>query len=203
MYGTIEETADRRGSKVELLSSPSGILVNWNGGADVQHRFLLAGILGAVALVLSVTPLGFIPVPNLSTYATTMHIPAIIGGIMGGPLVGALVGCILALFTMHLFLGNLVACFVPRLLIGVAAFYTWKALGRGNFGIVMGSLAGTATNTIGVLGLMVLMGYFRFEQVIPVFLLNGTLELVLSACVVLPVVRILQKVVKRDFYPRR
>lgn len=164
----------------------------------MRHRFLLAGILSAVALVLSVTPLGLIPVPNLSTYATTMHIPAIIGGIMGGPLVG----CILALFTMHLFLGNLVACFVPRLLIGVAAFYTWRALGRGSFGVVVGSLAGTATNTIGVLGLMVLMGYFRFEQVIPVFLLNGTLELMLSACVVLPVVRVLQKVVKCDFHSR-
>ncbi|MCX7729619.1 MAG: ECF transporter S component, partial [Candidatus Caldatribacterium sp.] len=145
----------------------------------MYRRFLLAGILGAFALVLSMTPLGLIPVPNLSTYATTMHIPAIIGGIMGGPLVGALVGCVLALFTMHLFLGNLVACFVPRLLIGVVAFYTWSALGRGNLGTVVGSLAGTATNTVGVLGLMVLMGYFRFEQVIPFFVLNGTLELIL------------------------
>lgn len=162
------------------------------------RRFLFAGILGAVSLVLSVTPLGFIPVPNLSTYATTMHIPAIIGGIMGGPLVGALVGCILAAFTMHLFLGNLVACFVPRILIGVVAFYVWRALGKRDFGVVMGSLAGTATNTVGVLGLMVLMGYFRFEQVIPIFLLNGTLELVLSALVILPIVRVLQKVVKLD-----
>ncbi len=168
----------------------------------MYRRFLFAGVLGAVTLVLSVTPLGLIPVPNLSTYATTMHIPAIIGGIVGGPLVGALVGCILALFTMHLFLGNLVACFVPRLLIGIVAFSTWKALGRGNLGVVVGSLTGTVTNTVGVLGLMVLMGYFRFEQVIPVFLLNGTLELVLSAALVLPIVRILQKVVKSDFHSR-
>lgn len=111
-------------------------------------------------------------------------------------------GCILAFFTMHLFLGNIVACFVPRLLIGVVAFYTWRVLGRGNLGVVVGSLAGTATNTIGVLGLMVLMGYFRFEQVIPVFLLNGTLELALSALVVLPIVRILKKVVKSDLNSR-
>ncbi|MBC7217404.1 MAG: ECF transporter S component [Candidatus Caldatribacterium sp.] len=164
----------------------------------MYRHFLFAGILGAVTLVLSVTPLGFVPVPNLSTYATTMHIPAIIGGIIGGPLVG----CILAFFTMHLFLGNIVACFVPRLLIGAVAFYTWRALGRGNLGVVVGSLAGTATNTIGVLGLMVLMGYFRFEQVIPVFLLNGTLELALSALVVLPIVRILKKVVKSDLNSR-
>lgn len=73
----------------------------------MYRHFLFAGVLGAVTLVLSVTPLGLIPVPSLSTYATTMHIPAIIGGIVGGPLVGALVGCILALFTMHLFWGIL------------------------------------------------------------------------------------------------
>jgi len=166
------------------------------------RRFLFAGILGAVTAVLSLTPLGLIPVPNLSTYATTMHIPAIIGGIVGGPLVGALVGCILAVFTMHLFLGNFLACFVPRLLIGVVAFYVWKLLGKRDFGVVVASLAGTATNTVGVLGLMVLMGYFRFVQVVPVFLLNGTLELLLSALVVLPIVRVLRKVVRLDFDSR-
>ncbi|MGQ9623444.1 MAG: ECF transporter S component [Candidatus Caldatribacteriaceae bacterium] len=165
------------------------------------RRFLFAGVLGAVSLVLSVTPLGFIPVPNLSTYATTMHIPAIIGGIMGGPLVGALVGCILAVFTMHLFLGNLVACFVPRVLIGVVAFYVSKAFRGGDLGTVLAALSGTATNTVGVLGLMVLMGYFRFEQVVPIFLLNGTLELILSALVVLPIVRVLKKAVKLDSDP--
>lgn len=67
---------------------------------------------------------------------------------------------------------------------------------------MVGSLAGTVTNTVGVLSLMVLMGYFRFEQVIPVLLLNGTLELVLSAALVLLTVRILQKVVKFDFHSR-
>ncbi len=162
------------------------------------RKFLLAGVLGAISGVLALTPLGLIPVPNLSTYATTMHIPAIIGGIMGGPVVGALVGCILAFFTMHLFMGNLVACFLPRIAIGVVAYLLWVTMKRSELGIVIGSLGGTFTNTVGVLGLMVLMKYFTWEQVLPIFLLNGILELIIAAIIVLPIVRVLRKVVKVD-----
>jgi len=162
------------------------------------RKFIFAGVLGGISGVLALTPLGLIPVPNLSTYATTMHIPAIIGGIIGGPVVGALVGCILAFFTMHLFLGNLVACFLPRIFIGVVAYFLWKALGKSNLGVVAGSLGGTITNTVGVLGLMVWMKYFTWEQVLPIFLLNGILELVISGVIVLPIVKVILKVVKLD-----
>jgi uncharacterized membrane protein len=162
------------------------------------RKFVFAGVLGGISGVLALTPLGLIPVPNLSTYATTMHIPAIIGGIIGGPVTGALVGCILAFFTMHLFLGNLVACFLPRIFIGVVAYFLWKALGKSNLGVVVGSLGGTITNTVGVLGLMVWMKYFTWEQVLPIFLLNGILELVISGVVVLPIVKVILRVVKID-----
>ncbi|MEN3186671.1 MAG: ECF transporter S component [Atribacterota bacterium] len=166
------------------------------------RKFVFAGVLGGISGILALTPLGLIPVPNLSTYATTMHIPAIIGGIIGGPLVGALVGCVLAFFTMHLFLGNLVACFLPRIFIGVVAYFLWRVLGKGNLGILFGSLGGTLTNTVGVLGLMVFMKYFTWEQVLPIFLVNGILELLISGVVVLPIVKIVLRVFTIDSYPR-
>ncbi|MDI3543211.1 MAG: hypothetical protein PWP57_815 [Candidatus Atribacteria bacterium] len=159
-------------------------------------KFVLAGVLGAISVVLSITPLGLIPVPNLSSYATTMHIPAIIGGIIGGPEVGALVGLILAFSTLHLFAGNVLACFLPRILIGVVAYYIWRWSGKKDWGIVLGSLGGTFTNTIGVLGLMVVTGFFTWEQILPVLVLNGVLELVISGILALPLVRILKRVVK-------
>ena len=159
-------------------------------------KFVLAGVLGAISVVLSITPLGLIPVPNLSSYATTMHIPAIIGGIIGGPGVGALVGLILAFSTLHLFAGNVLACFLPRILIGVVAYYIWRWSGKKDWGIVLGSLGGTFTNTIGVLGLMVVTGFFTWEQILPVLVLNGVLELVISGILALPLVRILKRVVK-------
>ncbi len=159
-------------------------------------KFVLAGVLGAISVVLSLTPLGLIPVPNLASYATTMHIPAIIGGIIGGPEVGALVGLILAFSTLHLFAGNVLACFLPRLLIGVVAYYIWKWSGKKDWGIVLGSLGGTFTNTIGVLGLMVVTGFFTWAQVLPIFVLNGVLELIISGIIVLPLVRVIRRVVK-------
>lgn len=159
-------------------------------------KFVLAGVLGAISVVLSITPLGLIPVPNLASYATTMHIPAIIGGIIGGPEVGALVGLILAFSTLHLFAGNVLACFLPRILIGVVAYYIWRWSGKKDWGIVLGSLGGTFTNTIGVLGLMVVTGFFTWEQILPVLVLNGVLELVISGILALPLVRILKRVVK-------
>ncbi|MDK2897504.1 MAG: hypothetical protein PWP04_1624 [Candidatus Atribacteria bacterium] len=160
------------------------------------RSFVLAGVLGAVSIMLSLTPIGMIPVPNLAGYATTVHIPAIVGGIIGGPLVGAMVGLILAFSTMHLFLGNLVACFVPRLLIGVVSYLVWDKLGRKDWAVVAASLAGTATNTVGVLGFMVLFRFFTWEQVIPIFALNGVLELIISGIIVWPIIKIIQRVVK-------
>ena len=51
----------------------------------------VAGVFGALAIVLSFTPLGLIPVPNISGAATSLHLPAIVAGIVGGPVVGGLV----------------------------------------------------------------------------------------------------------------
>jgi len=164
-------------------------------------KVVLAGVLGAISVILSVTPIGLIPVPNLSGSATTMHIPAIVGGIIGGPAVGALVGIILAFSTMHLFFAlgvNLVACFIPRIFIGVIAYYVWLGLKKNNVGIVASSLAATFTNTIGVLGLAVAFGNFTWQQIVPIIALNGTLELIISAIVVLPLVKILQRQFVRE-----
>lgn len=60
---------------------------------------------------------------------------------------------------------NLVACFVPRILIGVVAYYIWAGLKKGNIGIIASSLGATFVNTIGVLGLAVLFGNFTLQQI--------------------------------------
>ena len=159
-------------------------------------KLVLASVLGAISIVLSVTPIGLIPVPNLSGSATTMHIPAIVGGIIGGPFVGALVGLFLAFATMNLFFAlgvNLFACFIPRILIGVVAYYVWIGLKKGNIAIFASSLGATFVNTIGVLGLAVVFGNFTLKQIIPIIALNGTLELIFSVVIVFPLVKILQR----------
>lgn len=94
----------------------------------------IIGVLGAISVVLGVTPLGFIPVGP--TRATIMHIPVIIGSIMEGPIVGGLVGLIFGLFSIFqavtnptpvsfVFLNPLVSV-VPRVLIGITTYYVYN-----------------------------------------------------------------------------
>jgi hypothetical protein len=69
----------------------------------------------------------------------------------------------------------------------------WAGLKKGNIGIIASSLGATFVNTIGVLGLAVLFGNFTLQQIAPIIALNGTLELIFSAIIVLPLVKILQR----------
>ena len=100
------------------------------------RKLVIIGMLGAISVVLGMTPLGFIPVGP--TRATIMHIPVIIGSIMEGPLVGGLVGLIFGLFSIYqavtaptpvsfVFLNPLVSI-LPRVLIGISAYYTYSSL---------------------------------------------------------------------------
>lgn len=94
----------------------------------------ISAALGAIAIVLGYTPLGFIAFPTPAGAATTMHIPVIIAGVLEGPLVGAFVGGIFGFWsfvrsTTAIF-KNPVIAFGPRILIGVIAFLVFAALQR-------------------------------------------------------------------------
>ncbi|MCB0045732.1 MAG: ECF transporter S component [Caldilineaceae bacterium] len=96
------------------------------------RSIVITGILAAVAILLGATRLGFIPVPNPSGNATIMHVPAIIAGIIAGPVSGLIVGGIFGLYsflssTTPFFKDPLVAI-LPRLFIGVTAYYAYVSL---------------------------------------------------------------------------
>ena len=157
------------------------------------RRIVITGILAAIAILLGVTRIGFIPVPNVSGNATIMHVPAIIGGVMEGPLVGLLVGGIFGLFSflqasIPLFKDPLVAV-LPRLFIGVTAYYSYAALRRQNeyLALVVAAVIGTLTNTVGVLGIAILRGYLTLEATIPI-LPQAVAELVIAAVITVAVV---------------
>ena len=56
------------------------------------RKMAIIGVLSAISIMLSMTPLGFIPIGP--TNATIMHIPVIIGAVVEGPVVGMVVGFI-------------------------------------------------------------------------------------------------------------
>ena len=158
------------------------------------RRIVVAGVLGAIAIVLGVTRLGFIPVPNVSGSATIMHIPAIVGAVLEGPVVGIVTGGIFGLFSMlqdttGLFTNPLVSV-VPRLLIGLLAWLAYRSLGRfsTDLAAAVAGVVGTLTNTILVVGMLIAFGLIP-AAAIPLIVPQAIAELVVAAIITPIVVR--------------
>jgi uncharacterized membrane protein len=157
------------------------------------RKIVITGVLAAIAILLGVTRFGFIPVPNVSGNATIMHVPAIIGGVMEGPLVGLLVGGIFGTFsflqaTSPIFANPLVSI-VPRLFIGVTAYYSYKAVKSQNeyLALVIAGIVGTLTNTILVLGAAIAFDLLGTE-VIPALMPQIIAEVVIAVIITVAVV---------------
>jgi len=163
------------------------------GGLNVR-RIVISGVLGAIAIFLGVTRLGFIPVPTAAGNATIMHVPAIIGGIMEGWLVGGIIGTIFGLFsflqaTTPLFKDPLVAI-LPRIFIGITSYFVYAALKRVNeyLALIVAGVVGTFTNTILVLGMAVVRGYLAAGVALSIGITHGIPEAIVAAIVVVAVV---------------
>ena len=160
---------------------------------DVR-QIVIAGILGGIAIFLGATQLGFIPMPNVSGRATILHIPAIVGGALEGPVVGALAGLIFGIFSwldpIVPPLRNPLVSILPRIPIGIVSWFVFVSLRRTSVDLasVVAGLLGSFTNTVGVVGMAVLLGYFPFA-VFLVVLPQAIAEAVLAAVVTLVVVR--------------
>ena len=108
-----------------------------NRNTERNRRLVIAAMLGAITVVLSLTPLGLIPLGVIN--ATTMHIPVIIGAIAEGPVVGALVGLIFGVSSLlnailrnaspvaFVFYNPLISV-LPRVLIGITSYYSYAAM---------------------------------------------------------------------------
>ena len=139
-------------------------------------------LFAAIIVILTITPLGFIPLGFMN--ATTIHIPVIIAGIVFGWKKGALTGFMFGLssflnatfrsasVTAFLFTplkpgGNvfsIVICFVPRILIGITAYFVYEGLSKvikkKTPSMFIAGVAGSMTNTILVMG----MAYIFFAK---------------------------------------
>jgi uncharacterized membrane protein len=149
------------------------------------RRIVVAGVLGAIAIVLAVTQLGFIPVPNTTGSATIMHVPAIIGAVLEGPIVGVLAGGIFGIYSMiqggALFANPLISV-VPRLLIGLTSWLAYRSLAKVNqdLAAAVAGVVGTLTNTILVVGGLIGFGLIP-AAAIPTIIPQAVMELVLAA----------------------
>ncbi|SNT14067.1 Uncharacterized membrane protein [Anaerovirgula multivorans] len=161
-------------------------------------KMAVAGMLGGFSVALSMTPIGYIPIPFLGINATTMHIPVIIGAILGGPMVGTFVGMIFGVSsflraTTPFFADPLVAI-LPRLFIGWMSYYTYRLFKNS----ILAAIVGTATNTIGVLAMIYLRNYLPLEAVLGIAAINGVAEIVVSSFIVYAVVKAMKTVIKES-----
>ncbi|MGD8967667.1 MAG: ECF transporter S component [Anaerolineae bacterium] len=158
------------------------------------RRIVVSGVLVAVTVLLGVLPIGgFIPFPT-GVNATTLHIPAIIGGILEGWMVGGLIGLCFGLFSFlraatPLFKDPLVAI-VPRLFIGVTAYASYAGLKRFNeiLAIGVGAAIGTTTNTLLVLAIAVLRGYLAVGVAATIAVTHGIPEIIVAVVITVAVV---------------
>lgn len=171
------------------------------------RKIVTGGLLIATTLVLAATPAGLIPIPGSPAgNMATVHVPVIIGALTLGPLMGSLLGLIFAGFTLFLpVVMALYATFgwkvvvvlvVPRLLIGPVAWLTYRALSRWpDVATSWAAIAGTLTNTVGVLGLAVAFGIFKWPVALSIAGINGSIEVALAVAIVTPVVAAVRRAV--------
>lgn len=184
------------------------------------RKLVIIAMLSAISIFLGVSGLGFIRLPAFSL--TIMHLPVIIGAIIEGPFVGAAVGLIFGLFSMYqavtapnitsfLFLNPIIAL-VPRVLIGLVAYYTYTffatKIKKPKISVGIAAVLATFTNTVGVLGLTYVLYLERYAQavgisttVVGTTLLgvagtNGILEAIASALITVPVIVGIKKIKK-------
>jgi uncharacterized membrane protein len=158
------------------------------------RQIVIAGSLGGIAIFLGATQLGFIPVPNLSGRATIMHVPVILGGALEGPVVGTIVGLIFGIFSFIQadvpFFRDPLVSILPRLPIGIVAWAVFAALRSRSLDLASAAagVLGSLTNTVGVLGMAVLLGYLPLAATVPI-IPQAIAEAVLAAVVTVVVVR--------------
>ena len=181
----------------------------------------LTAVLAAIVLLMAFTPLGYLRVGPVSI--TFLVIPVVIGGMTLGPVRGGFLGAVFGATSFaQCFMGDLfgaalaalspvataVACFVPRILIGVVAGALFPALLKVSRSHVLAfvgtAVAGTLTNTILFVGMVV--GFFQSSYFggspfwtifVGFFTVNVALELVVGVIVSAALSAVLDRFVLR------
>ncbi|MDP4145715.1 MAG: ECF transporter S component [Bacillota bacterium] len=159
------------------------------------REMTIVGMLSGISIMLGITGWGFIKLPLIQ--ATIMHVPVIIGAIMEGPIVGMLVGLIFGIFSviqnlsapsvLSFALINPLVSVLPRILIGITAYYSYKYLKLDSLiirlmniflknkkqdikaiKIGVGAAIGSITNTVGVLGMIYIIYAAKFARAMKV-----------------------------------
>ncbi|WP_094606947.1 hypothetical protein SPSIL_047960 [Sporomusa silvacetica DSM 10669] len=183
------------------------------------RQIAVIGMLSAISIMLGLSGFGFIPLPTAK--ATIMQIPVIIGAILEGPVVGAMIGLIFGLFSivqnltaptiLSFAIINPLVSVLPRVLIGITAYYSYKWTWgkREGVRIGVGAIVGSLTNTFGFLTMVYLLYAAEFaatrgiemgaaaKVIYSIALINGIPEAIIAAAISVPVIGAIKKRYKK------
>ena len=181
-------------------------------------------LFAALILLFGLTPIGMIPLVFVNV--TILCVPVIVGtlllGLKTGLVLGACFGAVSALSAFGIWgtpstlAGTLVAanpalalimCFLPRLLVPTAAHFTYRLFSGGRRAsgkaVPIAAIAGSLTNTVFYLGLMLLfyvIAGIDTKEVLALIggigLIAGSLEAIVAAVLSTPVLAALWKITK-------
>ncbi len=163
------------------------------------RKIVVAGVMGAVAILLGVTHWGFIPW-FAGASLTIMHVPAIIGAVLEGPVVGLIIGFLFGAFSLlqaaiaptgpaDVWFVNPLISILPRLFIGPAAWGVYTVLKKWPLpALIAAGIVGSLTNTVLVLTMLGLLGFLGWGLIGTIALTNGLPEAGVAALVTLAVV---------------
>ena len=187
-------------------------------------KLVMYALFIGLIFLLGLTPLGLIPLGFINV--TVLCIPTIVGtlvlGVKAGLLFGFFFGAAsfmsvsgLSMVPPSLLAGALLAenplfvvlmCFVPRLLVPVTTNFVYRLMNRNrqnNFSVVPAAVAGSLTNTVFYLGLMLLFYTLSGLDSTPVLaiiggtgIIAGTTEAIAAAIIATPAVLALNKLAK-------
>lgn len=148
-----------------------------------------------VTLLLGLARIGYIPVPGSTGFLTLNHIPVILAGVLGGPIPGFFLGLAFGLSNFAAIAPHDAWVQIPpRLLCGVVSALVFQAVhrkGHPDASLTLSSLAaalaGSLSNTLGILLLATQRGLVPSHEVGSVLLFHGAPEAFLAVLVVLPV----------------
>ena len=186
-----------------------------------MQRFVLTALFVALVLLLGFTPIGMIPLGfiNASILCTPVVVGTLLLGLKPGLLLGFSFGAVSAInaiirpSTLVAALLErspaltMVMCFLPRLLVPVVAWFVYRLVARGErakkSAVPFAAVAGSLTNTIFYLGLMLLfyvMTGITTEGVLALIggtgLIAGGSEAVVAAVICTPVLAALWRIQK-------
>lgn len=170
-----------------------------NSGAqklDVKRLTVLA-MLAAVIVLMAFTPIGYLKVGAVSI--TFIMIPVVIGAVVTGPRGGALLGAVFGITSFIQCFGldtfgtammsinpvfTFLLCMVPRVLMGLLVGLIYKGMCKatknGILPFAVSCLSGAVLNTVGFVGLFLLLFYSSITALLGTDTVAGAIGLLVT-----------------------